>query len=43
MDADGIYRMVEYDSMYEGARRYWDFVNMVPGAPLVQTELNGFY
>jgi len=43
MQADGIRAMVKREDMCEGARRYWDFYNMVPGAPLVQTELNGFY
>lgn len=39
---DGIHGMLPREKMCPGARKYWDFYNMVPGAGLYQTEF-GFY
>lgn len=40
--SDGIGGMVPRERMCEGARRYWDFYNMRPGAGFYQREF-GFY
>ncbi len=39
---DGIQKKVPYDSLPEGAKRYWDFQEGKPGAPFFQKEF-GFY
>lgn len=39
---DGIRGMLPREQMCAGARKYWDFYNMVPGAPFYQTEF-GYY
>ena len=39
---DGIYGMLSRDEMCEGAKKYWDFYNMKPGAGFYQREF-GFY
>ena len=39
---DGIGGMVSRQQMCEGARRYWDFYTMRPGAGFYQKEF-GFY
>lgn len=39
---DGIYGMLPRDQMCEGAKKYWDFYHMVPGAGFFQREF-GFY
>lgn len=39
---DGIHGMLPREQMCEGARKYWDFYNMVPGAGFYQKEF-GFY
>jgi len=39
---DGIHGMLPREQMCPGARKYWDFHNMVPGAGFYQTEF-GYY
>ena len=39
---DGILGMLPREQMCEGAKKYWDFYNMVPGAGYFQKEF-GFY
>ncbi|MDD6039563.1 MAG: hypothetical protein PUD63_00005, partial [Clostridia bacterium] len=39
---DGIHGMLPREQMCEGARKYWDYYNMVPGAGFYQKEF-GFY
>lgn len=39
---DGVFGMLPYEKMCEGAQRYWDFYNMKPGAGFYQREF-GFY
>ncbi len=39
---DGIHSMVSRDQIAPGAKKYWDFYNMVPGAGFYQKEF-GFY
>lgn len=39
---DGIHEMLLREQMCAGARKYWDFYNMVPGAGFYQREF-GFY
>lgn len=39
---DGIHGMLPREQMCEGARKYWDFYNMVPGAGFYQREF-GYY
>ena len=39
---DGIYGMLPREQMCEGAKKYWDFYNMVPGAGFYQREF-GYY
>ena len=39
---DGIHGMLPREMMCEGAKKYWDFYNMVPGAGLFQKEF-GFF
>jgi len=39
---DGIHGMLPREKMCEGAKKYWDFYNMVPGAGLIQSEF-GFF
>lgn len=42
MKNDGIHGMLPREQMCEGAKKYWDFYNMVPGAGFFQREF-GFY
>lgn len=39
---DGIHGMLPREQMCEGAKKYWDFYNMVPGAGFYQKEF-GYY
>lgn len=39
---DGIYGMLPREKMCEGAKKYWDFINMVPGAGFYQKEFGYF-
>ncbi len=39
---DGIHGMLPRERMCEGAKKYWDFYNMVPGAGFYQKEF-GYY
>lgn len=39
---DGIHGMLPREQMCEGAKKYWDFYNMVPGAGFYQREF-GYY
>ena len=39
---DGIHGMLPRENMCEGARKYWDFYNMVPGSGFYQREF-GYY
>lgn len=39
---DGIHGMLPREKMCKGARKYWDFYNMVPGAGFYQREF-GYY
>lgn len=39
---DGIHGMLPRDQMCDGAKKYWDFYNMVPGAGFYQKEF-GYY
>ncbi|MBR4888877.1 MAG: hypothetical protein IKU17_07010 [Clostridia bacterium] len=39
---DGIHGMLPREKMCEGAKKYWDFYNMVPGAGFYQKEF-GYY
>jgi len=39
---DGIWDMLPRGKMCEGAKKYWDFYNMVPGAGIYQREF-GFF
>ncbi|MGN1068859.1 MAG: uroporphyrinogen decarboxylase family protein [Candidatus Fimadaptatus sp.] len=39
---DGVHEMLTRDEMCQGAKKYWDFYNMVPGAGFYQKEF-GYY
>ena len=39
---DGVHEMLTRDEMCPGAKKYWDFYNMVPGAGFYQKEF-GYY
>ncbi len=39
---DGIHGMLPREKMCEGAKKYWDFYNMVPGAGFYQREFGYF-
>ena len=39
---DGIHGMLPREQMAESVRKYWDFMNMVPDAPIYQKEF-GYY
>ena len=39
---DGIHGMLPREKMSESVRKYWDFMNIRPGAPIYQREF-GFY
>ena len=39
---DGIHGMLPREQMCAGAKKYWDFYNMVPDAPFYQKEF-GYY